>query len=111
MQLILVTDPYPVCWFQALDACAVQIVLTPGFVCRKGFADHEEQYVQRENKLIDIATDIHLGVQEAEPLFTARDSLREAERRLRQRELLQIALRTAVSAALHRFFHLCLVMC
>ncbi|RPD53874.1 hypothetical protein L226DRAFT_563719 [Lentinus tigrinus ALCF2SS1-7] len=70
------------------------VTTTPGYVCRKGSAEHERRYSQRHKALTDVEDELTRNIEDAEPLFKARDELLLAERRMRRRKYAQAAFRT-----------------
>ena len=81
---------------QGFESVALDIIFTPGYVCRAGRAEHEECFREREKLLSNLADNVTQAVQQAGPLFDSRVGLERTAARIRQRELALVAIRTAV---------------
>ena len=79
---------------QGFEWAGIQCAKTPGYVCSDEI--HEKLFKGRDEMLKRIEDNIMEGFREAGPLFNARDSLRDTHRQLRRREMINIAVRTAV---------------
>ena len=72
------------------------ITTIPGYVCKNGSAEHERRYTERHKALSAIEDDLTHSMNEAEPLFKARNELMRAEYRYRRRIYIQTAFRALV---------------
>ena len=88
---------------QGFESVALAIILTKGYVCRSGCAEHEARFRERKNTLSDIAETITQGMQEASAAYGSHAILARTAARIRQRELALVAVRTAVRPSLSPF--------
>lgn len=79
-----------------METAAIIVMTIPGYVCRPTSPAHKERLTHRFELLSRIEADLKRSIAAAEPLATASESLVQADRRMRCREAVRIAVRTTV---------------
>ncbi|KAI0738347.1 hypothetical protein C8Q80DRAFT_272818 [Daedaleopsis nitida] len=84
---------YKTAILMAIEVAIITLRTTPGYVCRTGSKPHAERLAQREAALQHIENELKRGVDDAAPLFAAREQLLRIDTDMRRRKYVQTAIR------------------
>ncbi|KAI1793725.1 hypothetical protein LXA43DRAFT_1000198 [Ganoderma leucocontextum] len=76
-----------------LQMAAAHIAVTPGYVCRSTSKRHQARFAEHYKVLCEVEDELQKSIDDAKALFSARDELIKAEKRMHRRKLLQNTVR------------------